>query len=899
MTYRTTLPLLVAAVSCLVPRAARAQWSGFVDRSDALRTDRYNFGGTNPESGDTNENYYDGDFADIDGDGRLDRGTISRYGLLWNAGGGVMLPAANTIGGATYQFGDKDSIGNDAVVWADIDRDGDPDSIQGGNGESLTCQSNAATRFTIKWRKSGSSAKRMVKIDLERDGDVDLVVAGAFCLTRNCGQPDDFTVWVNDGTGQFADETAARGLDYSSGLIAGVSAGDLDGDGDFDLVLFSGTRRRVLAMINNGAGVFTERQVFTIPDALWTYQTGGELTVGMSGGDTTALGDLDGDGDLDLVAGVFGPVGGHAQVFYPLLINDGAGNFSEQGATRFRVGGFTGKLYATDVKLADLDADGDLDLAAYAQNGLADMQGQNLQMFLNDGAGNLTFTPGLTPAFTPPAGGINAFDVADYTGDGALDLWVGNQGGRVLAFTNTYVDALGVPADAPRDVRIVSATAAGVRLAWRPPPSASPVRFYRIYRSSTPGLPVRDRVLVKTVALTAHADDGFVAPITNRTTAAQLADPSVTIDATSGELTWIDASASPGITYQYAVVHVGSETKASAPSPEVTATVPGAGGADTTAPQLVIASPTMQSWSASPRIVLHYGDGQSGIDASSVRVSFNAALGNPASGGRAAGADVSDLALYKDGRALVAPLAPPYVLPVNTLVTITATVRDAAGNTATQTAQFFVTTVSTQLPVAEFTATPSSGMAPVDVMFDASASTDAGGRIVGYEWYFGDGAIESGLTASHRYSFGGTFVVTLVVRDTQGGVATTTRTITTQGAPPDCQNGEVRTCYDGPPDTAGVGACAAGMQACVTGAWPAACSAQVGPATELCDDGADNDCDGSVDDTDPDCGGPAASDTSTGCGCRSSQPPAALPLALVAVAFLLRRRRTPHRARGR
>ena len=65
------------AVSMSSP--ASAQWAGLLDRSTQLNTQSFSFGGTsNPEAGDSNENYYDGDFADIDGDGRIDRGLISR-----------------------------------------------------------------------------------------------------------------------------------------------------------------------------------------------------------------------------------------------------------------------------------------------------------------------------------------------------------------------------------------------------------------------------------------------------------------------------------------------------------------------------------------------------------------------------------------------------------------------------------------------------------------------------------------------------------------------------------------------------------------------------------------------------------------------------------------------------
>ena len=56
----------------------------------------------------------------------------------------------------------------------------------------------------------------------------------------------------------------------------------------------------------------------------------------------------------------------------------------------------------------------------------------------------------------------------------------------------------------------------------------------------------------------------------------------------------------------------------------------------------------------------------------------------------------------------------------------------------------------------------------------------------------------------------------------------------------------VQNCYEGPPQTLDVGECAAGRQTCVAGAW-GACREQVRPTDEQCD-GADNDCNGVIDD---------------------------------------------------
>ncbi len=56
----------------------------------------------------------------------------------------------------------------------------------------------------------------------------------------------------------------------------------------------------------------------------------------------------------------------------------------------------------------------------------------------------------------------------------------------------------------------------------------------------------------------------------------------------------------------------------------------------------------------------------------------------------------------------------------------------------------------------------------------------------------------------------------------------------------------VRSCYTGPSGTDGVGVCQSGTQACVAGAWEASCNGEVLPQAEVCD-AVDNDCDGAID----------------------------------------------------
>ncbi len=81
-------------------------------------------------------------------------------------------------------------------------------------------------------------------------------------------------------------------------------------------------------------------------------------------------------------------------------------------------------------------------------------------------------------------------------------------------------------------------------------------------------------------------------------------------------------------------------------------------------------------------------------------------------------------------------------------------------------------------PIAEFTCSPTSGLYPLSVTFDASASRDPDGSISQYQWDFGDGHTGSSRVVSHVYTGPGTFLARLTVRDNSGGTATKSRSIT-------------------------------------------------------------------------------------------------------------------------
>lgn len=125
--------------------------------------------------------------------------------------------------------------------------------------------------------------------DVDGDGDLDFWVDNA---------TDAYTeqLHINDGTGAFSDETAARVVGNPGADDNGVICVDFDYDGDFDAVVVSlGSRERYLQ--NDGAGNFTH-----IPSAFPSHppQAGNPSTVPSLWAE---FGDLDNDGRLDVVTG--------------------------------------------------------------------------------------------------------------------------------------------------------------------------------------------------------------------------------------------------------------------------------------------------------------------------------------------------------------------------------------------------------------------------------------------------------------------------------------------------------------------------------------------------------------------------------------------------------------------
>lgn len=276
-------------------------------------------------------------------------------------------------------------------------------------------------------------------------------------------------------------------LESTSETSASVSLGDVDGNGTLDVVLAKGRHWPLndLILRNDGRGHFSTELLADAPDR--TY--------------SAALADLDGDGDLDIVASNDRP---DRKLVY---LNDGAGHYRVSGtfgepewSTRYvtvadlngdarpdlivanrssnpanprpsfvclnnRSGAFPtctplATQSATIIVASDLDADGKMDLFVPHRDG-----GQSL-IFWNDGTG--TFSSGPV-AVGPAKSQIRAAAAGDINGDGTLDLVVGDEQRGMFVYLGAGARAfdapvaLGTAGGAPYSIAIADMNRDGLR----------------------------------------------------------------------------------------------------------------------------------------------------------------------------------------------------------------------------------------------------------------------------------------------------------------------------------------------------------------------------------------------------------------------------------------------------
>jgi hypothetical protein len=248
--------------------------------------------------------------------------------------------------------------------------------------------------------------------DVDNDGDMDL-----FFLTNY-----NLVLVLNQGglqggeTGEFKLNNPIQPFGEPAGMYGSVVLGDLDNDGQIDGfvagccgMLWFGQNNREYTEISrswvwindwNPRG-WLDRRTISLPEL-------DDLPIRAA-----ALGDLNGDGFLDVFAAVRAPqFGQQHHLADRILLNDGAGGLTDSGQ---RLGDYD----STSVALADLDGDGDLDALVGAHSGWS--------VYINQG-GAQGGEPGLFAALEQqPSEPVTGVFLADFGGNGRPDALITHQ----------------------------------------------------------------------------------------------------------------------------------------------------------------------------------------------------------------------------------------------------------------------------------------------------------------------------------------------------------------------------------------------------------------------------------------------------------------------------------------
>jgi len=215
-------------------------------------------------------------------------------------------------------------VATSAARFSDVDGDGDMEIVTANRGgENMVFDVTSTGESSVVQAFGGATESTALDLgDIDNDGDVDLVVV-------NYGGED--ILYLN-GDGVFTASGTAISPSFNS---VDVDFGYIDSDGLLDVVVTTdvvGIGNRVY--INSGNNTFVDTQ----------------QNIGIGASQASALGDIDGDGDTDIVVVNFGE---NDQIF----LNNGQGVFN---ATTINFGAAEGE--SSDVALGDIDQDGDMDI---------------------------------------------------------------------------------------------------------------------------------------------------------------------------------------------------------------------------------------------------------------------------------------------------------------------------------------------------------------------------------------------------------------------------------------------------------------------------------------------------------------------------------------------------------
>jgi hypothetical protein len=261
-------------------------------------------------------------------------------------------------GHGNFSIGSRNYMSGSAAL-GDLDNDGDIDVVVTNWKIGIKIYLNDGNGlFTEHQQNLNQNATQNVCLgDLDGDGDLDAYIVSSAISENLNGLPDQ--VWMNDGSGNFIN--SGQSLGNYNGIKAVM--GDVDNDSDLDVLVANGhvapsptePAQPNILYLNDGNGnlIDSNQEMDIFPTS------------------SAAFGDLDNDGDLDVV--IFnGTAISSTGIANSVKINDGSGKFVDSGLS-------LGDFDSIDGAVGDLNGDGKLDIFE-VNNGVA---GQPNILWLN------------------------------------------------------------------------------------------------------------------------------------------------------------------------------------------------------------------------------------------------------------------------------------------------------------------------------------------------------------------------------------------------------------------------------------------------------------------------------------------------------------------------------------